>query len=85
MGELSRDVYMVAGGVTRFARAHPDKTFQVMVKEAFDNAIEDVPKFINLKNKLSQTHELGGIGSYFSDHFTRQLMAGIMAHETIGL
>ena len=85
MGVLSRDVYMVAGGVTKFAKAHPDKTFQVMVKEAFDSAIKDMPEFEALKEKLMETHELGGVGSYFSDHFTRQLMAGIMAHEYIGL
>ncbi len=85
MGKLSRDVYMVSGGVTKFAKAHPDRTFQIMVKEAFDNAVKDVPEFIALKEKLSETHELGGVGSYFSDHFSRQLMAGIMAHEYIGL
>jgi acetyl-CoA C-acetyltransferase len=85
MKKLSRDVYMVAGGVTKFARAHPDKTFQIMVKESFDAAIKDIPEFISLKEKLSETHEFGGIGSYFSDHFTRQLMAGIMAHEYMGM
>ncbi len=85
MGKLSSDVYMVAGGVTKFAKAHPDRTFQVMVKEAFDSAVKDVPEFVALKEKLSETHDMGGIGSYFSDHFSRQLMAGIMAHEYIGL
>ncbi len=76
---------MVSGGVTKFAKAHPDRTFQIMVKEAFDNAVKDVPEFMALKEKLSETHELGGVGAYFSDHFSRQLMAGIMAHEYIGL
>ncbi len=85
MGGLSRDVYMVAGGVTKFARAHPDMTFALMAKEAYDAAIKDIPEFMDLKEKLSETHEFGGIGSYFSDHFTRQLMAAIMAHEYMGL
>ena len=37
-----RTVYVVSGGVSKFAKARPDKTFQAMVKEAYDAAIGDL-------------------------------------------
>ncbi len=76
-----RAVYAVSGGVSKFAKARPDKTFQAVVKEAYDYAIADIhldfPTFTSLVD--------GSVASYFSDHFTRQLMAGIMAHDYLGL
>jgi len=74
-------VYAVTGGVSKFTKARPDKTFQAVVKEAYDYAIGD----------LSLEHEQfieivdGSVASYFSDHFTRQLMAGIMVQDYLGL
>ena len=38
-----RPVYMVAGGITKFAKASPKKDFRLMCKEAFDQAMGDVP------------------------------------------
>ncbi len=73
-----RPVYMVAGGVTKFAKAHPDMDFRLMVKKAFDYALEDVPE-------LTLDMIDGSVASYFSDHFTRQLMAGIMVNDYLGL
>ncbi len=73
-----RPVYMISGGLTKFAKAEPRKSFRVMVKEAFDYAMRDCPK-------LRRDHIDGTVVSYFSDHFTRQLMAGIMAVDTCGL
>ena len=76
-----RPVYAVAGGVSKFAKARPDKTFQALVKESYDYALSD----------LSITHRQflevldGSVASYFSDHFSRQLMAGIMAQDYLGL
>ncbi len=69
---------MVAGGVSKFKKARPDATFQKMVKEAFDYAMDDV-------DGLSRDQIDGSVASYFSDHFTRQLMAGIMATDYLGL
>jgi acetyl-CoA C-acetyltransferase len=69
---------MVSGGVSKFAKARPDATFQKIVKESFDYAMNDVPK---LKHSMID----GSVVSYFSDHFTRQLMAGIMATDYLGL
>ncbi len=76
-----RNVYVVSGGVSKFAKARPDKTFQALIKEAYDYAIEDLgltfPQFTELAD--------GSVASYFSDHFARQLMAGVMAQDYLGL
>ena len=73
-----RPVYMVSGGITKFRKASPDKDFRLMVKEAFDYAMRDVPS-------LTLDRIDGSVASYFSDHFTRQLMAGIMVQDYLGL
>jgi len=76
-----RPVYAVSGGVSKFAKARPDKTFQAVIKEAYDYAIADIgldfPTFTSVVD--------GSVASYFSDHFSRQLMAGIMAQDYLGL
>jgi acetyl-CoA C-acetyltransferase len=67
--------------VSKFTKARPDKTFQAIIKEAYDYAIAD------LGLDFQQFTELvdGSVASYFSDHFSRQLMAGIMAQDYLGL
>ena len=76
-----RTVYAISGGVSKFSKARPDKTFQAIVKEAYDYAIQDIfldfPTFTRLVD--------GSVASYFSDHFSRQLMAGIMVQDYLGL
>lgn len=76
-----RPVYALAGGVSKFAKARPDKTFQAVIKEAYDYALADLkvdfPTFTGLVD--------GSVASYFSDHFSRQLMAAIMAQDYLGL
>ncbi len=73
-----RPVYMISGGITKFKKAHPDKDFRLMVKEAFDYAMNDLP---NLTLEMID----GSVASYFSDHFTRQLKAGAMVQDYLGL
>jgi len=73
-----RPVYMVSGGITKFAKASPHKDFRQMCKDAFDYAMNDVPN-------LTVDRIDGSTLSYFSDHFARQLMAGIMVHDYLGL
>ncbi len=73
-----RPVYMVSGGITKFAKAHPHKDFRYMVKEAFDYAMNEVPN-------LTMDQIDGSVGSYFSDHFTRQLKAATMVQDYLGL
>src|SRR5260370_36194137 len=72
-------VYMLAGGITKFAKAHPDKDFRLMVKEAFDAALGD------LGGRLTPADIDGSVISYFSDHFTCQLKAGAMVQDFVGL
>ena len=76
-----RPVYAISGGVSKFAKSRPDKTYQAVVKEAYDYAIDDLqisfPDFTKIVD--------GSVASYFSDHFTRQLMAAIMAQDYLGL
>jgi acetyl-CoA C-acetyltransferase len=69
---------MITGGITKFAKSHADKDFRLMVKEAFDYALKDVPR-------LSIDQIDGSVGSYFSDHFTRQLKAASMVQDYLGL
>ena len=76
-----RPVYAVSGGVSKFAKARPDKTFQAVVKEAYDQAIDGLALDFATFTRLVD----GSVASYFSDHFTRQLMAGIMVQDYLGL
>ncbi|MBU1660073.1 MAG: thiolase domain-containing protein [Chloroflexi bacterium] len=76
-----RPVYAISGGVSKFAKTRPDKNYQALVKEAYDYAIADIgldfPTFTRAVD--------GSVASYFSDHFSRQLMAAIMAQDYLGL
>jgi acetyl-CoA C-acetyltransferase len=74
-------VYALSGGVSKFVKARKDKTFQAIVKEAYDYAIQDIGLDFATFNQVVD----GSVASYFSDHFTRQLMAGIMAQDYLGL
>jgi len=76
-----RPVYAVAGGVSKFAKARPDKTFPALVKEAYDYALTD----LGLTHRQFLEIVDGSVASYFSDHFARQLMAAIMAQDYLGL
>ena len=76
-----RPVYAISGGVSKFAKSRPDKTFQAIIKEAYEYALQDIDMDFPTFTKLVD----GSVASYFSDHFTRQLMAGIMAQDYLGL
>ena len=73
-----KPVYMISGGITKFSKTRPNKDFRLMVKEAYDYARQDVPH-------LSKDMIDGAVGSYFSDHFTRQLQAASMVQDYLGL
>ena len=36
-----RPVYVIAGAITKFAKANPASDFRLMVKESFDGALAD--------------------------------------------
>lgn len=76
-----RTVYAISGGVSKFAKARPDKNYQAVVKEAYDYAIRDIGLSFRQFTSLVD----GSVASYFSDHFARQLMAAIMAQDYLGL
>jgi len=71
-------VYVVSGGVTKFAKAHSEMDFRLMVKRAYDYAMKDVPK---LRPDDIESSRI----SYFSDHFARQLKAASMVQDFLGL
>jgi acetyl-CoA C-acetyltransferase len=73
-----RRVYVITGGVTKFAKAHPAMDFRLMVKRAYDYALKGVPN-------LTPDRIDGSRISYFSDHFTRQLKAASMVQDYLGL
>ncbi len=73
-----RRVYMVTGGVTKFAKAHPAMDFRLMVKRAYDYAARGIPNLT--KDRIDGTRI-----SYFSDHFSRQLKAASMVQDYLGL
>lgn len=72
-----RDVYMVSGGVTKFTKSNPAMDFRLRTKKAFDYALNDIG--------ISVKDIDGSVASYFSDHFQRQLMSGIMAQDYLAL
>jgi acetyl-CoA C-acetyltransferase len=37
-----RPVYAISGGVSKFAKSRPDKTFQAIIKEAYNYALQDI-------------------------------------------
>lgn len=76
-----RPVFLVSGGVSKFAKARPDVTFQPMVKEAYDYALRD----LGLTTRQAAELVDGSVASYFSDHFLRQLKAGSMVQDYLGL
>jgi len=76
-----RPVFAISGGVSKFAKSRPDKTYQAVIKEAYDYAIDDLELSFPAFNEIVD----GSVASYFSDHFSRQLMAAIMAQDYLGL
>lgn len=78
---MTRTVYIVSGGVSKFSKARTDKTFQAIVKEAYDAAVQDLGLEVRRFNELVD----GSVASYFSDHFTRQLKAASMVQDYLGL
>ncbi|MFZ0699273.1 MAG: thiolase domain-containing protein [Thermoplasmata archaeon] len=74
----ARRVYMVTGGVTKFAKAHPAMDFRLMVRRAYDYALKGIPN-------LTRDRIDGSRISYFSDHFARQLKASSMVQDYLGL
>ena len=69
---------MISGGITPFKKRYDDRDFRLMVKQAYDMALKELPR-------LTPDQIDGAVGSYFSDHFTRQLKAASMVQDFLGL
>ncbi|MCI4335893.1 MAG: thiolase domain-containing protein [Thermoplasmata archaeon] len=69
---------MVTGGLTKFAKAHPAMDFRLMVRRAYDYALQGIPNLT--KDRIDGTRI-----SYFSDHFSRQLKAASMVQDYLGM
>lgn len=76
-----RPVYVVAGGISKFAKARPDKTFVAIVKESYELLLKD----LGIEPKKAFELIDGTVGSYFSDHFLRQLKGATMVQDYLGL
>ena len=76
-----RNVYVVAGGISKFAKARPDKTFPGVVKESYELLLDD----LGIEPKKAYELIDGTVASYFSDHFLRQLKGATMVQDYLGL
>ena len=63
-----RDVYMIAGGMSRFTKTRPDKTFQAMVKEAYDAAKQ--PEFCGKETRAGSVYAFGSAATSESGSYT---------------
>lgn len=76
-----RPVYVVAGGISKFAKARSDKTFPAIVKESYELLLQD----LGIESKKAFEIIDGTVASYFSDHFLRQLKGATMVQDYLGL
>ena len=79
---MAHKMFMISCGDLKFVKIPKDKIFyKTITKEAYDYALND------LKKPRKEVHNLidGSVASYFSDHFTQQLMAGIMVQDYLDL
>lgn len=63
-----RPVYMISGGITKFTKAEPRKSFRKMAKEAFDYAMNDCPRLT--KDMIEGSVVPGGAGAGCGARFT---------------
>lgn len=76
-----RPVYVISGGISKFAKARPDKTFPAIVKESYELLLGD----LGVEPKQAYEFIDGTVASYFSDHFLRQLKGATMVQDYLGL
>ncbi|MDY6796380.1 MAG: thiolase domain-containing protein [Actinomycetota bacterium] len=72
-----RRVYVLGGGVSKFAAERVDGNMRDWINEAVLEALEDAG--VNIHDIEHSTT------SYFSDHFDKQLKAGAIFHDNIGM
>ncbi|MBN1288481.1 MAG: thiolase domain-containing protein [Actinobacteria bacterium] len=75
--DKERRVYVLGGGISKFAAERTDANMRDWINEATLEALEDSGcKIQDIEHTTT---------SYFSDHFDKQLKAGAIFHDNIGM
>ena len=75
--EKKRRVFVLGGGISKFAAERVDGNMRDWINEAVLEGLEDAGAGIeNIEHSTT---------SYFSDHFDKQLKAGAIFHDNIGM
>ncbi|MFQ6606673.1 MAG: thiolase domain-containing protein [Fidelibacterota bacterium] len=79
--EMSRPVFLVTGGMSKFARAIPEKRTEELVIDAFTEAAQFIGKTpAELKEYIHSCYY-----GHFADHFGDQLLGEAVIHDRLGL
>ncbi len=78
---MSKPVYLVTGGMSKFGRAIPEKRTEELVIDAFNEAAEFIEKTSAELKKYIHSCYYG----HFADHFGEQLLGEAVIHDRLGL
>jgi acetyl-CoA C-acetyltransferase len=79
--QMSKPVYMVTGGMSKFGRAIPEKRTEELVIDAFAEAAQFIGKSPRELKKYIHSCYYG----HFADHFGDQLLGEALIHDRLGL
>jgi len=79
--KMSKPVYLVTGGMSKFGRAIPEKRTEELVIDAFTEAAEFIGKTPAELKKFIHSCYYG----HFADHFGDQLLGESVIHDRLGL
>jgi len=79
--KMSKPVYLVTGGMSKFGRAIPEKRTEELVIDAFTEAAEFIGKSPAELKKYIHSCYYG----HFADHFGDQLLGESVIHDRLGL
>lgn len=79
--QMSRPVYLVTGGMSKFARAIPEKRTEELCIDALSEAAE----FIGMKPAELKVYIHSCYYGHFADHFGDQLLGEALIHDRLGL
>jgi acetyl-CoA C-acetyltransferase len=79
--KMSKPVYLVTGGMSKFGRAIPEKRTEELVIDAFNEAAEFIGKTSAELKKYIHSCYYG----HFADHFGDQLLGESVIHDRLGL
>ncbi len=79
--EMSKPVYLVTGGMSKFGRSIPEKRTEELVIDSFQEAAEFIGKTpAELKRYIHSCYY-----GHFADHFGDQLLGESVIHDRLGL